>query len=152
MTVHGFHPLGANHTSTHKWRGGEKYTPSHIKTEKVLNAHMEREISTCVHTHGEGQSNTHAHVHRGRGKSTQKWKGRVAHTHLSGFTHTHIRCFVVTFHPVICAGRVRVELTTQEIVAAQDIVPGHWLQWCREMIVYIVMKLSCYKTKRRGSL
>ena len=55
VTVLEFHPLGASHTSTHKWRGREQHTPSHMKGEKVTNTHIEREIGTRVHTDGEGE-------------------------------------------------------------------------------------------------
>ena len=60
---------------------------------------------------------SHAHTQMERDRTADAITHE--HAHLSGFTHMYIRCFVGACQPVLCEDWVRVELMTQEILAAQ---------------------------------
>ena len=78
-------------------------------------AHTCEKETAHIHTHMERERGVHAYIH---------WRGRVEHAHFFDFTHMHIRRFVGTSQPVLCAKWVGIELTTKEILAVQVLVPG----------------------------
>ena len=62
---------------------------------------------------------SHAHTQMERDRTAHALTYGLGHAHLSGFTHMHIRYFVGACQPVLCESWVRVEVMTQEVLAAQ---------------------------------
>ena len=76
-----------------------------------------------VHTNGKGRQHTCTRTWRERNEYTRTytWRGRVARALFWLYTHAYK---MFCWQPVLGARWVRIELTTQEILAVQVLVPG----------------------------